>query len=143
MEWLWLLQIIINFGVIVALVSWWKDRAKSDSSGAVESQLLQLQALSSKQHQEWQSKRAVLDTHLQSLVGVCTKAKALLDGQTALSPSLGVSDEEQDLRTMASHRGSSTTARSIPSVKELEARQRAANATIPLDLRALLRDQLS
>ncbi len=139
MEWLWIIQLGINLMVVVALFVWWKERAipLAGARGA-EWEM---------QTQQWEHDAAALrkrtEDQLRFLVQLCEQAHTILLRHNGDPSIAAASLEEQELKALRNPTIEPVLARSIPSVQELEVRKQAVRLEIPMDLRSLLRDQLT
>ncbi len=139
MEWLWIIQLFINVIVVIALVVRWRDSA---SVGAASQD-----GFSAGVSRQWEADlaqyRKKTEDQLRFLVGLCEQAHSILMRHAQDATPGTASLEEAELKAMRQSPVSHTVLRAIPSVQELEAKKKAARAEIPLDLRSLLRDQLT
>lgn len=141
MEWLWIIQLGINLIWVATLFVWWKER------GSTQSQLISERASQLEmQAAQWEQDAALLkrktEDQLRFLVRLCEQAHAILlrHGSAGVAT---VSLEEEELKALRNQATDTSPARTIPSVLELEARKQSIRPEIPLDLRSLLRDQLT
>jgi hypothetical protein len=139
MEWLWIIQLGINLIVVVALFVWWKERG-TPSTGT-QAMDLAIQA------QQWEHDAANLrkkqEDQLRFLIQVCEQAHSILLRHGGNGPIAPASLEEQELKALRNPPAAAALQRNIPSVQELEVRKQAVRLEIPMDLRSLLRDQLT
>lgn len=139
MEWLWILQLGFNLVGAVSLIVWWKGRAAANTQpGALQDWDAQAQEL----EREVLLYRKKAEDQLRFLIQVCEQAHSILMRQAQQPEPSPVSLEEQELRALRAAPPVASS-RSIPSVQELEVRKQAVRAEIPIDLRSLLRDQLT
>lgn len=139
MEWLWIIQLFINVIVVIALVVRWRDRA-TVSAPADDGHSLGLA-------RQWETDltqyRKKTEDQLRFLVGLCEQAHSILMRHAQSAHPGPASLEEEELKALRQSPLSAPVTRNIPSVQELEVKKKAARAEIPLDLRSLLRDQLT
>ncbi len=139
MEWLWIIQLFINVIVVMALIVRWRER--SPVSAAVDD------GLSSGLSRQWETDlsqyRRKTEDQLRFLVGLCEQAHSILMRHAQTAQPGTASLEEEELKALRQSPVAAAVTRNIPSVQDLEAKKKAARAEIPLDLRSLLRDQLT
>ncbi|MBY0371548.1 hypothetical protein K2X33_12745, partial [bacterium] len=80
---------------------------------------------------------------LKALSRVCDRAQAVLTRQETQNNFGPPSAEEEELRALRASPVRQQSASVIPSVRELEDRKQALRPRMAVDLRSLLRDQLS
>ncbi len=135
---LWIIQLMINCLVVAFVLYSWRQAAHrtlhhSAASTADPNALL-----------HWEREillcKKKTDDQLRTLSLLCEKAQAILGTDTEVSPSR----EEEELKSIRA-KGSFGASKggAIPSVQELEIKKASLRTEIPLDLRKVLRDQLS
>lgn len=139
MEWLWIIQLFINVIVVIALIVRWRDRTEVttplDDGHTV--------GLSRQWESDLNQYRKKTEDQLRFLVGLCEQAHSILMRHAQTAQPGTASLEETELKALRQSPLSVPVMRNIPSVQDLEAKKKAARAEIPLDLRSLLRDQLT
>jgi hypothetical protein len=146
MDWLWVIQLVLNIFLLNSIFAWWKERKDSsfaDLQSAVRADMEALETQARQIEKDAALVRRQTEDQLQVLNNICQQAQAILlrhstDG-VVLTPSL----EEQELKALRDPLIELPRAGTIPSVQELQARKQAIRPEIPLDLRSLLRDQLT
>lgn len=141
MEWLWIVQLVINALVVVAICLWLKERNEIAETPAVSVEMPDWQELTRGLREESLALRRQVEGELKTLAGLCERTQSLVARQQA--PAFSPSLEEEELRALKNHPVQHQPAAAIPSVHELEVRKQATRPQMPLDLRSLLRDQLS
>ncbi len=146
MEWLWIIQAVLDLVMASLAFAVWKDRGSRqqvpEDFGSVELAAFQNQV--SQFEKDALAYRRRMEEQLRYLSDVCEQAQGILTRNTHNGAALSPSMEEEELKAMrlssayiARHGGP------IPSVQELELRKAAIRPEIPMDLRSLLRDQLT
>lgn len=147
MEWLWVIQLFINLILVNSLFVWWKDRQArplAEAQSAARADLDALEAQARQIEKDAALYRRRMEEQLRFLTQLCEQAQAILMRHAADGVALSASLEEEELKALrdpASQLPRAST--SIPSVQELEVKKQAMRPEIPLDLRSLLRDQLT
>lgn len=142
MEWLWIIQLGINLIGVMVLFVWWKERGVQPNADLAE----RAEAWA-KQVENWERESAILrkktEDQLRFLVQLCEQAHAILMKHAPDGVVGAASLEEEELKALRNPPVPSAPKSSIPSVQELETAKRTLRPEIPLDLRSLLRDQLT
>ncbi len=141
MEWLWIIQLGINLLFGIALFVWWKE--KLSTPAIVDAVTVENKDLSLYWEKELFQLKKKSEERLRALATLCEQAQSILSRHAAEGSMLYASQEEQELKALRKEPLPKTPSESIPSVKELEVRKQSVRPQIPLDLRSLLRDQLS
>lgn len=134
---LWIIQLVINCLVVAFILHSWRQ--------ATRRTLVQPAAPATDSNALLHWEREILlckkktDEQLRALSLLCEKAEAILGTDAQISPS----KEEEELKSIRSKISFGASKAAIPSVQELEIKKAALRTEIPLDLRKVLRDQLS
>lgn len=134
MDWLWIVQLAMNLAFALLLVFYRKERtvAAAPAHSPVA---------------EWEEELFTLkkkaEERLRFLVNLCEQAQQILLRHKENGISSKASLEEEELRSLRSNPSQGAAYESIPSVQELEVRKQSIRPSVPVDLRTLLRDQLS
>lgn len=143
MEWLWIIQLLINIMVVISLLVWWKERTPlAGRSEAPFTGLEHLEQQASLLEKDAATYKKKTEDQLRFLVQLCEQAHTILSRNAADAATSAASLEEEELRALRKD-SADASRKNIPSVQELEARKEAIRAEIPMDLRSLLRDQLT
>lgn len=144
MEWLWIVQLMINISIVLVLVFRSRPRTAVTEEGVAvaESALIQIETNAELLEREVAAYRKKTEDQLRFLVHLCEQAHRILT-KHSIEANTTASLEEEELKALRNRALPSAAQRAIPSVAELEARKAALRAEIPMDLRSLLRDQLT
>jgi hypothetical protein len=134
---LWIIQLLINCFVVAFVLHTWRQAANRKFSHSVASPV-DTSALLHWEREVLLCKKKT-DDQLRALSLLCEKAQAILGTETEVSPSR----EEEELKSIRSKVAFVDSKRMIPSIQELEIKKASLKTEIPLDLRKVLRDQLS
>lgn len=134
---LWIIQLLINCLVVAFVVHSWRNATNRSLSHSLTP------AVDSNALLHWEREillcKKKTDDQLKALSLLCEKAEAILGTDTQVSPS----KEEEELKSIRSKGAFGVSKAAIPSVQELEIKKASLKTEIPLDLRKVLRDQLS
>ncbi len=133
MDWLWIVQLAMNLAFALLLLFYRRERTV----------IAPVQAPVRDWEEELFALKKKAEERLRFLVHLCEQAQTILLRHQENGIASKASLEEEELRSLRAHPSQGAAYESIPSVQELEARKQATRPSVPVDLRTLLRDQLS
>ncbi len=148
MDWIWIIQLTIDVGLIVSVMLLFKpttDLAAEEQEKRLKEMMEALERRAEALEREIQRNRQAFEEQTSRLQHICRQARDLLDQGQVRITAFAPSQEEFELKGIRKEPGISAVApeHKIPTLEEVQTVQETAKKPVELDLKTILRSQLA
>ena len=146
MDWIWLIQLAIDVGLIVGIMILFKpskDLEAEDRERRIRELAEALERRVEELERELSKNRQAFEEQTQRLQHICRQARDLLDQGQVRITAFAPSQEEFELKGIRKEQTVDSAEHKIQTLKEMEDSQDQPRKDMELDLKTILRSQLA